>query len=560
MHILRMFKEPQFRTDSAHVLVIIVLIVTALFITKDTTTRYIELFGAFFVYLHHRDSINIKRKLVASKMKSIENNKLFEKYLMVSETDKDGVITYVNDNYCQVTGYSKNELIGSTHAKIKDNRTFIKKYKSLWETIKKNETFSTILKNRKKDGTPFWIDTHIIPITINGTQHYRAIMFDITDKMLHEQELKNKIETQASKFEFAINSSRDGFWDYNLKSNDFYLSKKWKKRLGFTAKEEITYLDYNSLISDNKNSKEHINIQNLIENMEENSDSVHFRLTYHIVTKNGEQLTINDVGDIFVDKDKKPIRITGFHRDITEQERQAKIIESQNRLSAMGDMMSNITHQWRQPISAINNTLNDLEFDIELEDLEQIDSKTFLETSKKVKEYTTHMNQTINDFRGLTSDKKKKIAFIINYLIDEAYKIVQTEYEKNQIQFTTIYNPSLLVDTECYERELKQVLINLLNNAKDALVERKTSNPIVTINLINFENEIKIIIQDNAGGISDEIIEKIFDPYFTTKHESIGTGLGLNMSKKIITQYCKGTLEVKNKNNGAEFTITLPKV
>jgi len=110
-----------------------------------------------------------------------------------------------------------------------------------------------------------------------------------------------------------------------------------------------------------------------------------------------------------------------------------------------------------------------------------------------------------------------------------------------------------------YEREFMQVILNILNNAKDVLVEKFTENPEVILTIMQNSDSSTIIVHDNAGGIPESIMKKIFDPYFTTKHESVGTGIGLYMSKKIITQHFKGVLEVENENSGAKFTITIPK-
>ncbi|MCD4668541.1 MAG: HAMP domain-containing histidine kinase, partial [Sulfurimonas sp.] len=332
----------------------------------------------------------------------------------------------------------------------------------------------------------------------------------------------------------------------------------WKKRLGFKEDEKPEYIDYLSLIEENNRFKHHLAMHDLIELHQNTPKYVHFRIRYPLVTKYGEKLMIEDVGDIFFDGGE-PIHITGFHRDITEQERQLKIIESQNRISAMGDMMSNVAHQWRQPIGAINNTLNDIEFDIELDDMKNLDVKVFLETSTRIKSYTSYLSQTIEDFRKLSSDEKQKSNFMPRHTIEQAYNISKNEFIKNNISFHIVESGNIPCEINGYDRELQQVVINILNNAKDILIERKIDNPTVTISIINTKSDITIIIHDNAGGIPDSILEKIFDPYFTTKHESIGTGIGLYMSKKIILEYFNGSIEVENENNGAKFSIILPK-
>lgn len=568
MKLSRFISDPYTRIKTTHIVASLLLLVNAVIFTDNIVAIVIQLIIASLIMLHDLDDEHIKQHLISSENQLREETNIFDRNVIVSETDLKGVIKYANSNYLKVTGYKEDELINFTHAKIKGDETKKAIHDNLWNTLRSDKTFTGIMKNKKKDGTPFWVNVHISPIFINSKKTgYKSIMFDITDEILAQENLKNtiedkdlKLQEQTTKFEFAINSSRDGFWDYDLIEKEFYLSNGWKKRLGFSDDTKITYLDYLSLMPDKYRFEHHKAMHDLIEQYHSDVKYIHFRIKYPIVTKDGEKLNIEDVGDIFFDGNQNPIRITGFHRDITEQERQTKIIESQNRLAAMGEMMSNIAHQWRQPIGAINNTLNDLEFDIELEDMKSIDSKVFLETSSKVKELTAHLSQTIDDFRKVSSDEKVKSTFLVGYTIEQAYSILENEYEKNSIKFQLIKVGDNLPELDGYSRELQQVLINLLNNAKDILLEKKIINPTVIVSVSTSDNEITIIVQDNGGGIPNNVIEKIFDPYFTTKHESIGTGIGLYMSKKIITQYFDGSIEVENENGGAKFIIILPKI
>ena len=567
MNPITLMRDKFFRINSAHIIAIFLLIVNALFFTQNSFSITIQLIVAFAIALHHIDDLNIKKSLLSSENQLREDTNIFDKNVIVSETNLDGIITYVNQNYCSTTGYSKDELLGLTHARVKSDETDKRVYQELWQTLKEGKTYSGILQNKKKDGSFFWVDIHIIPIFLKGKKiGYKSIMFDITDKIVMQKDLSSAIESQeqelqkqANRFEFAINSSRDGFWDYDLLNNEFYLSEGWKQRLGFKFDEKINYLDYLALMSDEYRFEHHQAMHGLIEQYPNELEYIHFRIRYQLTTNSGERLMIEDVGDVFFDKEQNPVRITGFHRDITDQERQAKIIESQNRVSAMGDMISNIAHQWRQPIGAINNTLNNIEFDIELEDLTQIDASVYLETSNKVKEYTAYLSQTIDDFRKLTSDDKHKTDFIVSHTISEAYKITQLEYEKNSIDFKFVEYGTQSSEINGYERELQQVLINLLNNAKDVLVEKEISKPSVHISIMNTQEHIQIIVHDNGGGVPEDIKEKIFDPYFTTKHESLGTGIGLYMSKTIVLDHFKGSFEIMNEGEGAKFIITLPR-
>ena len=509
---------------------------------------------------HYKKSQKVLNQLHNAQKQLKEEAEIFNRNVIVSESNLEGKITYVNQKFCEITGYSEKELIGQSHNIFRSPNTPSSFYRKLWETITENKTFHGIFQNKKKDGSFFWTDTSISPIVKNHkVVGYKAIRFDLTEHALTQKGLQTQNTEQAKRFEFAINSSRDGFWDYDVTKNEFYLSSNWKKRLGFKENEKLTYLDYLALMPDEKRAEHHHAMDLMLDTLPNDLGYAHFRIRYPIVTKNGEKLMIEDVGDAFFDHGEVPSRITGFHRDITETEHQAKMLEAQNRMNAMGEMISNIAHQWRQPLGAINNTLNELEFDIELEDLEQIDTDRFLQSSQKIKQLTAHMSQTIDDFRTISSDEKVKTVFALREVLDEAYAIVTNEYLKNSIELNIININECKCILEGYKRELLQVILNILNNAKDVVIENHIQSPKVEIIFSKDTQNVYLSIHDNAGGIPEAIMEKIFDPYFTTKHESVGTGIGLYMSKKIITKHFEGTLEVKNENNGAKFTISLPR-
>lgn len=242
-----------------------------------------------------------------------------------------------------------------------------------------------------------------------------------------------------------------------------------------------------------------------------------------------------------------------------EKNRQKDVfIQQQARLAALGEMIGNIAHQWRQPLSVITTSVSALSLKEELEILEPDDIKQTNETVKKMAEF---LNNTIENFRNFFQKDQPKKDFIIAKTIDNTLEIIKASYDNHFI----VLNKDLDYTIEYFGSEnfLAQVLLNILSNAKDALIENQIENKKVSLRLFKEKNIIKIVIQDNAGGIKEENIDKIFDPYFTTKHKSQGTGLGLYMSTQIINKHFNGTLSVSNVKNeedevGASFIIEIP--
>ena len=213
-----------------------------------------------------------------------------------------------------------------------------------------------------------------------------------------------------------------------------------------------------------------------------------------------------------------------------------------------------IAHQWRQPLTAISARTNNLLFKIMMND--ELNKELFKNELEHIGEYSQHLSKTIDDFRGFFDKDKTKEKTTLEDIANSTLNIVQTSVESNNINIITNFNCNK--EFETYTSELKQVILNLIKNAEDALIDKKTNNPIITIESnYDFENKQVLIIKDNAGGIPDNIIDNIFDPYFSTKKEKDGTGIGLYMSKTIIEDHCGGKLSVSNDNDGAVFKIIL---
>jgi len=248
-------------------------------------------------------------------------------------------------------------------------------------------------------------------------------------------------------------------------------------------------------------------------------------------------------------------------QNITKEKEKDSLIIQQSRFAAMGEMIGNIAHQWRQPLSSIsalatgtrlrykNNLISDDELD---------------ETFVKIKDYTQYLSKTIDDFRDFLNQDKKKERFNISDVVDKSVTLTDASYKDNKIKLLIDYhNKDMFIKGS--SSQLSQVFLNILNNAKDILIEKDIADKVVLLEVLRDTEHAIVTISDNAGGIHDDVAARIYDPYFTTKHKSQGTGIGLFMSKRIIEQQFDGFLENTNrafeveekKYFGASFSVKI---
>lgn len=238
--------------------------------------------------------------------------------------------------------------------------------------------------------------------------------------------------------------------------------------------------------------------------------------------------------------------------EVLKRAQQEQMLIQQSRFAAMGEMIGNIAHQWRQPLNALGLLLQNVENAYEMDILNQ---EYIARTVEKGNRLTNSMSQTIDDFRNFFQPNRHSEKFAISTAVGNTLDMLRSSLENNMIQVTQDIDES--VYTEGFSSEFSQVLLNIINNARDALIEYNSDNRKLDIRVYKDEKYSYIEVTDNAGGIKQKIIEKIFDPYFTTKDEGKGTGIGLYMSKTIIENSMGGSLSVQNGQNGAKFTIQL---
>ena len=239
--------------------------------------------------------------------------------------------------------------------------------------------------------------------------------------------------------------------------------------------------------------------------------------------------------------------------EVKEREDQKKILLRQCRLVNMGEMIDSIAHQWRQPLMNINAILMNMERGLETKE----NPKRFLEG--KIDEVTTltnHLSQTIEDFRSLLQTNKKKSYFSIEQSIEHALGLYKSALKEVNVTKKEEYHGEFYG----FKNELAQVIIILISNAIEALQSHQPNEKQLFITSILDHHQLTITVTDNAGGIDETLLHHIFDPYFTTKDQTGGTGLGLYISKIIIEQSMQGILHVSNTDEGAKFTITIPNI
>ncbi len=287
-----------------------------------------------------------------------------------------------------------------------------------------------------------------------------------------------------------------------------------------------------------------------------------------ITQKNYEWVTYPDGSKVYLLTSKSPLHdsdgnifgLVGNSFDMTREKQledqvkdQEEIMIAQSRHAAMGEMISMIAHQWRQPISVISIAASKIIVDIELEVLSDEELKKI---ANGIMQQTQELSKTIDDFRNFFKPEKMPVQCSLDSIIVDALGIIEVSLKNNDITLTQELDTS--IDITTYSRELMQVIVNILKNAKEILAEESIENKNIILNTYRDGDTIKLQICDNGKGIDKSIINKIFDPYFTTKGEKNGTGLGLYMSKTIVEKHLQGTIRAFNNDNGACFELVLP--
>ena len=276
-------------------------------------------------------------------------------------------------------------------------------------------------------------------------------------------------------------------------------------------------------------------------------------------------------GQTFFDEKGEPVRFVGACFDVTdivsaeqalkeeiserlrtveELHRQQQLLIRQGRLAALGEMIGNIAHQWRQPLNTLALIIQELPWYFDSNQF----SREYLNASvTRAMQVINHMSKTIDGFRNFFEPEKERISFPVAEVLTKTISIVEAAFNELSLKIEVQADPDIRLYGS--PNEFSQVILNLLVNAKDAILERQVALPRVVVRLFSEKGKAVLTVTDNAGGVPWAIVDRIFDPYFTTKGPDKGTGIGLFMSKTIIEKNMNGTLTVRNTEDGAEFRI-----
>lgn len=384
---------------------------------------------------------------------------------IISKTNTEGIITFVNDEFCKISGYSREELIGKNHNIVRDPSIAASKFELLWNTINSKKTYKSTVRNIAKNGNAFYVNTTIIPILNENEEiaEFIAMRYDVTQEVL----LKKALE-----------------------------------------KKELELKELN---------------QNLEQKVKDQTQEL------QLLNQTLEQ------------------RVA---QEISKNEQKQKVMFWQSRLASLGQMLANVAHQWRQPLTELNLTIFNMKKSAISNDKEEVQ-----ECYSQSKGIIQNMSKTIDDFTNFFNPKKEKNLFNLSKSINEAIQISERLIQQEHIFVKTNFEEMMILGIS---NEFTQIIINIIQNSKDAFIENNITQKEIIIVTKKDTHSAIITLKDNAGGIEKENIENIFEPYFTTKHTSSGTGLGLFMSKMIIEQAFNGTIEFENTQNGVIFTLQIP--
>jgi PAS domain S-box-containing protein len=478
------------------------------------------------------------------------------------KNDKNWSVEYLSKNIEEFFGYSRKDFLSGKvrygEIVLKEDIDHVKH--EVQEALQYDKDFFSHkpYRIRRSDGEIRWVLDYTLIIRNDGiATHFLGYIVDITDLKNFEK----KARDIKDRFQLAVDGANDGLWDWNLETDEVYFSTRWKEMIGFEDHEvSNSLLEWKSRVHED-------DIDDTLKDIESHlkGETKIYENEHRMRHKNGKWVWVLDRGKALFDESGKAIRMVGFHTDVTQKKKyeeklqklveektdenlkQWEILQQQSKLAVMGEMMGAIAHQWRQPLNALSINIQGL-----MDDFEEglIDEDFVDEYIAKNQNIILFMSKTVEDFRNFFKVDKKRVLFSVREAIENTLDIQIAQLKSHNI-VVELKGDDFMVNG--FKSEFQQVILNLVGNSKDAIFEQQKQDGVIEVNIF----DRTVTVRDNGGGIPEHVLTRIFEPYFTTKEDGKGTGIGLYMSKMIIEDNMEGSLQARNTSYGAEFTIKM---
>ncbi|MBJ6723395.1 sensor histidine kinase [Geomesophilobacter sediminis] len=478
--------------------------------------------------------------------------------------DTEGRITEANQAFCSMLGYSRDECRAGrmTWHEVTDPESHPADERALHEMERHRfcPPYEKVFLS-PKDGRR--VPALVAAALMAGSQTEGiAYAVDLTELKRVEEALRRSETT----LKLAIEATGLGTYDYNPETGTLHWSEIARRHYQVPAGAETDFDFFIGRVHPDDRPR----IAELVRRALLPEQGGAFDAIYRIVV-DGKERILSARGKTTFDEQGRAVRMVGTCLDVTEilqtekslkeetarrllaveeLQRQERLLLDQSRLAAMGEMLGNIAHQWRQPL----NTLALIIQEVPRFYQGGLFSKRYLDQSvARAMQVISSLSQMIDGFRSFIQPDVERVPFAAAVEVARAVALAEAAFDLLRNRILVDVDPQAVIVG--YPNEYSQVILNILANAKDAFVERQVSQPVVRIRLFREGGRVVLTIADNAGGIPNEIIGRIFDPYFTTKGPTQGTGIGLFMSKTIVERHMDGTLRARNLADGAEFRI-----
>ena len=491
-----------------------------------------------------------RQKVLKEKERFITNERY--KYKSILDLASDSI--HILDRHGDILEYSKSfaNMLGYEYDEMADlnvvdwDADFDKDMLIPFiERVIKEESPSTFeTKHKRKDGSIIDVQISAIGMRIDGSSYLYASARDISEEKRNEKIMSD----QKQEFESIFNYSKDGIAILDGETKFLKFNDAFMEMTGYSAEELASKSTIELTAPEDIEFTKKI-VKEIYKTGKANTYEKSF------ISKDKNRLTVNISLSLLPDKQ----RLLIVAKDVTS----LKQLEDQSKLVAMGEMIGNIAHQWRQPLSVISTSASGIRFILEF--APQMDKNKIISTTDKIVTQAKYLSKTIDDFRNFIKGDKEYMEISVAEVVSGSLNLVEAVLKNHYIKVFSDIDDDLKIHGN--KNELQQAFINILNNAKDVITERNEdeNERLIFISSKKIDNhQLELKILDSAGGISDEIIKRVFEPYFTTKHKSIGTGLGLSMVDKIIRERHHFNVEVHNEEyiheskayKGAAFVIT----